>query len=111
MYMLKDVYMLTESEASDLIYSAGVFGGFIGLLIGLSLAFIFLYLFRESFRRNFKMYLLELSEKERKEIYDKLNETYVVVEKLSKSNTRLFKTMHNDLCRLKAYLSMKYMQN
>ena len=105
------MYELTNAELNELLWDAGAFGGVIGLLIGILIFVIFMWLLQRAYERNFKMWLLQLDEKERKEVYENLKNAYHVLNVLSKSNTRLFKTMHNDLMRLRSYLAQKWMQN
>lgn len=102
---------LSADEINELIIDAGFVGAFIGVLIGVIVFAVFYLLLQQTYRKNFKMWFLQLNEAERRNISENLNTAYDVMDELSKSNTRLFKTMYNDLMRLKSYLSQKWMQN
>jgi len=110
--MLENIYTITEAEMDAMLKTSMVFGFFAGMLVGAFLILIFAFLVENARRKHFKMWLLELpSDKEREEITNLVNEISSAVSVLaSKSNTRLFKSMHNSLARLKSFLSQRWMQ-
>jgi hypothetical protein len=57
------------------------------------------------------MWYLRLNEEEKEKFNAYLESSYTSFDVMSKSNTRLFKSMYNTLMRLKSFLSQKWMQN
>lgn len=110
--MIEYIFLtISESEANNLIANAIGFGILIGILIGMFLGIFFLYLLNQTYFRNFKMWILSLPENQRQETYEALEQAHDIFDKLSKSNTRIFKKWFNDLCHLKTYLKLKWMYN
>lgn len=102
---------ISEAKLLDYIINAGVIGCLIGIILGFAALLCFVYLVEISFRRNFKNWFLESDDETKKEFEAYLDTGYQAMRNLSKSNTRLFKRMHNEMCRLKSFLSQKWMQN
>ena len=103
--------MYSVAEVNELIADAFAIAGAIGLLVGIVIMAFFLWLLHRTYERNFKMWLLQLTDKDREAMNKSLDDAYETFKELSKSNTRLFKTWYNDLMRLKSYLAQKWMQN
>lgn len=104
--------LLTDAELNEIIADAGVLGFIVGVFIGLVILVVFLYLLKDAYRKNFKMWVLQLPEKQKIIIFDKIKLVYDTVDEIAnESNTRFFKIIHNDLCKLKSYLSQKWMQS
>jgi len=81
-----------------------LFGAF--ALFGLSRSMLI------TWRRNMKEYLFTLSPEYRKVIEEDLERLYADVKELAvKTNTRLLKSLHNDLNDLKTYLEKLWQQN
>lgn len=108
---MMEIIELTEAEFDEIMYSVSTFSVFIGIIIGMCLAAIFIYLNVSVSRKNFKMYLLQLNDTEKQLIERDVNQLHITLEDLSKTNTRYFKKLYNELCELKSYLSQKWMQN
>jgi type II secretory pathway component PulF len=102
---------MLQSEINDLISSAFTSGIWVGLLVGISIMVIFSWLLLNSKMRSFKMWLHEIPYEQRVYINHKLLQIHESVEDIaSKSNTKFFKSMYNDLCALKYFLSKKWLQ-
>ena len=102
---------LSEAEVNELVQSAGAVGFVIGMFIGFAIFLFFIYMMNNRYRRNFKMWFLELPEKEREKVKVRIDEVGDTIEELAKSNTRLFKKIHNELCEIKSFLRKKWMQS
>lgn len=103
-----DILMQTYYSEADNYIATGIA---IGILLGMIVIAMVLFMFREAEYRNYKMWYLQLEEKDRQEYSEHLDMAQNYIEKLSKSNTRLFKRMYNNICRLKAYMLFKWLQN
>lgn len=110
--MLPEIIQLTEEQLDRIINSAitGSFAlGFFAGILALCVLIYFLPMIRQ---RNFKQWMLEKKDKDREEIMGKLESLYAAVDDLaSMSNTQFFKSMHNNMCRLRSYLSQKWLQS
>jgi transcription initiation factor IIF auxiliary subunit len=108
--MLETIQTITEAELNDMVNTAMVTGVFIGMVIGIIILIAFGWMMLNSKRRNFKMWLLELEDDERQKVREDIEDASESLEELAKSNTRLMKQWHNEMVRLKTFLSLKWMQ-
>ena len=103
-----DILMQTYYSEADNYIATGMA---LGVLLGMMVIAIVLFVFREAEYRNYKMWYLQLDEEEKNRYDAYLLQAQDSIEQLSKSNTRLFKRMYNNICRPKAYMLFKWMQN
>jgi len=102
---------LTQSQVDNLIEGAGAMGFAVGLLFGILIFACFYWIYRQANMKSFKMWYLQLQEDEKDEVKANFDLYEEALEKLSKSNTKLFKTYYNELYELKRYLQRKFMQS
>jgi uncharacterized membrane-anchored protein YhcB (DUF1043 family) len=108
--MLETIQTITEAELNDMVNTAMVTGIFIGMVIGIVILLLFGLMMLNSKRRNFKMWYLELEKDEQEKVLEDFMDLGESLEELAKSNTRLMKQWHNEMVRLKTFLSLKWMQ-
>lgn len=109
--MLETIYEMTEAQFYDIVNTATVLGVFIGIGIGAILVAVFSYLIVNQRKINFKRWMSDIPEADRIIMKGKLIEICQLINEIAtKSNTKLFKSLHNDFCRLKSFLSLKCMQ-
>lgn len=108
--MLETIQTITEAELNDMVNTAMVTGVFIGMVIGIVILIAFGWMMLNSKRRSFKMWLLELEDDARAKVFEDIEDASDSLEELAKSNTRLMKQWHNEMVRLKTFLSLKWMR-
>lgn len=85
---------------------------FLGFIVGAGGVGMMILSMRIGARRNLKEYLFTLDPDSRKIIDGKMKVLYDDVQLLATmTNSRFFKTMHNNLIQLKTYLTSMWMQN
>lgn len=106
------MYTLSNADIETLQASAALNGMFLGILLGVVLALGMMFMLIKTYQINFKRYYLEVQEDDRKSIDEHLDFLFMYTEMLArKTNTRLFKSMYNDLVRLRALIESKFMQS
>lgn len=109
--MLELITTISASEFNDMINTATMLGVFMGIGLGMIVTGCFIYILEKGRQKNFKIWMNDLPGEDRIQIKNKLNDLYPLVNELAtKSNTKLFKSMHNSLVRLKSFLATKWMQ-
>ena len=106
------MYTLSKADIETLQASAALNGLFFGILVGVGLACGMIFMLIKTYQINFKRYYLEVQEEDRKTIDEHLSFLFMYTEMLArKTNTRLFKSMYNNLVRIRALLESKFMQS
>jgi hypothetical protein len=102
----------SDFEIESLTADALTIGCFIGLFFGMALLWAFSMILTQAWRQNFKMYYLELDEAKRRSVDEKLDYLFMYTDDLAaQTNTRMFKSMHNDLIKLRAILAQRKMNS